>query len=338
MEKKILNVGVIGLGMGKAHAEGVTKTEGACLYAVCDINKARADEVAKELSAAHVFTDYRDMIADPAIDAVIIASPDQDHRQMILDSLAAGKHILCEKPLAFSREDCVVIVDAVKKSDKIFMVGQICRYTPGFKQAKEIIESGAIGELTFVESEYAHDYSHIYAGGSWRSDPVRNGGVGGGCHAVDLLRWYAGDPLEVFAYGAHKLLPEVSYDDATISVLKFPNGVIGKVFVSTGCKRPYTMRTQLFGTKGTILCDNTSDHMTLYVVDKDGVDLAEPQTIPIEIKNHNAGLEFEVFAKTIENDEPVAMDGVQGAKTIACCLAIVESAKTGKPVAPNYNF
>ena len=150
MEKKVLNVGVIGLGMGKAHAEGVTKTEGACLYAVCDINKARADEVAKELSVAHVFTDYRDMIADPAIDAVIIASPDQDHRQMILDSLNAGKHILCEKPLALTREDCGAIVEAVKKSDKKFMVGQICRYTPGFKQAKEIIESGAIGELTFV--------------------------------------------------------------------------------------------------------------------------------------------------------------------------------------------
>ena len=81
---------------------------------------------------------------------------------------------------------------AVKKTDKKFMVGQICRYTPGFKQAKEIIDSGAIGELTFVESEYAHDYSGIYAKETWRSDPVRNGVVGGGCHAVDLLRWIAG--------------------------------------------------------------------------------------------------------------------------------------------------
>lgn len=92
------------------------------------------------------------------------------------------------------------------------------------------------------------------------------------------------------------------------------------------------MRTQLFGTKGTILCDNTSDHMTLYVVDKDGVDLAEPQTIPIEIKNHNAGLEFEVFAKTIENDEPVAMDGVQGAKTMPapCHRGIRQNRKAGR--------
>ena len=105
MKQKLLNVGVIGLGMGRAHAEGVKNTEGACLYALCDIDRARADEVAKELEVSRVFTDYRDMIADPAIDAVIIASPDQDHRRMVLDSLDAGKHILCEKPLALTRED-----------------------------------------------------------------------------------------------------------------------------------------------------------------------------------------------------------------------------------------
>lgn len=208
------------------------------------------------------------MIADPAIDAVIIASPDQNHRQMILDSLNAGKHILCEKPLALTREDCGAIVEAVKKSDKKFMVGQICRYTPGFKQAKEIIESGAIGELTFVESEYAHDYSHIYAAGSWRSDPVRNGVVGGGCHAVDLLRWIAGDPEEVMAYGTHKTFADVTpYDDTHIAVLKFPNGVIGKVFVSISCKRDYTMRSVFYGTNGTIIVDNTSPTMTVFKQD-----------------------------------------------------------------------
>ena len=102
MEKK-MNVGVIGLRMGKTHANGVLLTEGACLYAVCDIDAALAEEVAKELGAPHFYTDYRDMIADPALDAVIIASPDQEHRQMVIDSLDAGKHILCEKPLALTR-------------------------------------------------------------------------------------------------------------------------------------------------------------------------------------------------------------------------------------------
>ena len=186
------------------------------------------NEVGFELGVDRRYLNYMDMIADENLDAVIIASPDQDHREMIENCLQAGLHILCEKPLALTREDIDAIVAAVKKSDKKFMVGQICRYTPGFKKAKEIIESGAIGELTFVESEYAHDYVNVFAkrGGNWRCDPQRNGVVGGGCHAVDLLRWFAGDPYEVCAYGTHKLLPQVTYDDATYTWYRSPEGVL----------------------------------------------------------------------------------------------------------------
>ncbi|MDD6174334.1 MAG: Gfo/Idh/MocA family oxidoreductase [Firmicutes bacterium] len=337
MEQKLLNVGVIGLSMGRLHAEGIKKTEGACLYALCDINRARAEEVARELSVDRVFTDYRDMIADPAIDAVIIASPDQDHRQMTLDSLNAGKHVLCEKPLAITREDCEAIIDAVKKSDRKFMVGQICRYTPGFRQAKEIIDSGAIGELTFVESENAHDYSHICA--EWRRDPARNGVVGGGCHAVDLLRWIAGDPEEVMAYGTHKTFADLTpYDDTHIAVLKFPNGVIGKVFVSVSCKRDYTMRSVFYGTNGTIIVDNTSPTMTVFKQDVfPGMDRhTMPITVPVNINNHNTAGEFKEFYDIIVNDKPVQTTVLEGANTIAACMAIVDSANSGKPVKPEY--
>lgn len=244
---------------------------------------------------------------------------------------------MCEKPLALSREDLEAIIAAANKADTKFMVGQICRFTPAFRKAKEIIDAGTIGDVYFVESEYAHDYAKIMHG--WRRDPLRHGVVGGGCHAVDLLRWLVGDPEEVFAYGSHKLLPMVDYDDATISVLKFPNGVIGKVFVSTGCKRPYTMRTLIYGTKGTIICDNTSDHMELYTLIEGDISVNEtPEIIPVDINNHNVVHEFEVFAGHIINDTPVAMSALEGAKTVATCHAIVESAKTGKPVKPNYNF
>lgn len=339
MEQKKLNVGVIGLGMGKAHAKGVLATDGACLYAVCDKNPEKLTSVARELGVERTFTDYKEMIADPAIDAVVIASPDQEHRQMILDCLDAGKHILCEKPLALTREDCDAIVNAVKKSDRKFMVGQICRYTPGFKQAKEIIESGAIGELTFVESEYAHDYSAIYANGSWRSDPARNGVVGGGCHAVDLLRWVAGDPEEITAYGVHKTFADVTpYDDTHIAILKFPNNVIGKVFVSISCKRDYTMRSVFYGTNGTIIVDNTSPTMTVFKQDVfPGMDKhSMPITVPVDINNHNATGEFKEFFDTIVNDLPVKTNVYEGANTIAACMAIMDSVECGKPVKPNY--
>ena len=339
MEKKVLNVGVIGLRMGKDHALGVKKQEGACLYAVCDIDAVRAETVAKEMDVPYVFTDYKEMLADSALDAVIIASPDQEHREMVINALDAGKHILCEKPLALTREDCEAIIAAVKKSDRKFMVGQICRYTPGFKLAKEIIDAGAIGELTFVESEYAHDYAEMYAKGTWRSDPARNGVVGGGCHAVDLLRWIAGDPQEVMAYGTHKTFENVTpYDDTHIAIMKFPNNVIGKVFVSISCKRDYTMRSVFYGTKGTIIVDNMSTQMTVFKMDvfgdKDRHDM--PITVPVEINNHNAEGEFKEFYDTIVNDQPVSTSVLEGANTIAVCMAIMDSAEGGRIVTPDY--
>ena len=337
MSKK-LNVAVIALKMGQKHAQAVAASN-SNLYAICDIDVELLNKIGDELNvpAESRYTDYKKLVNDPALDAVIIATPDQLHRPMCEEFLAAGKHVMCEKPLALTREDLNAILAAAKKTDKKFMVGQICRFTPAFKKAKEIIDAGTIGELFFVESEYAHDYHKIMF--DWRCDPNRHGVVGGGCHAVDLLRWIAGDPEEVFAYGSHKLLPMVDFDDATVSVLKFPNGVVGKVFVSTGCKRPYTMRTLFYGTKGTIICDNTSPTMQLYTLGEDGISVKpEPEIIEININSHNTVGEFAVFEDAILNGTPLLMTGEQGAKTVAACMAIVESAKTGKPVKPDYNF
>ena len=119
--------------------------------------------------------------------------------------------------------------------------------------------------------------------------------------------------------------------------MKFDENTAGKVFVSTGCKRDYTMRTVIYGTKGTLICDNTSPTMTLFTVDEEGV-TKEPQIIDITVNNHNAAKEFEVFADAILNGKPILTDAREGAKTVEVCLSIVESSQTGKPVKPNYKF
>jgi len=336
MEK--LSVGVIGLKMGRYHLKGLVDG-GFEVAAICDIDEEvlKTEQEKYGFPDEKCFTDWHEMLHLDAMNTVLIITPDQLHREMSEAFLAAGKHVMCEKPLAIVREDLDAIVRAADAAKTKFMVGQICRFTPAFVKAKELIEAGVIGEVCFAESEYAHDYAKILH--EWRADPNRHGMVGGGCHAVDLLRWLVGDPVEVFAYGSHKLLPQVSYDDATIAALKFPCGAIGKVFVSTGCKRPYTMRTQIWGTNGTILCDNKSDTMQLWTIGEDGISVnKEPEIIPIEINDHNVGGEFKVFSEHILKDTPVEMSAREGAKTVAVCFAIVESSKTGAPVVPNYQF
>ncbi len=334
MDKK-LKVANIGMKFGMSHVEGAMSCD-AEIVAICDSDEENLRFAGERYSIPEEkrFLDYNDLL-DSDIDVVTVAIPDQQHKKVSCDFLRAGKHVLCEKPLALTREDLEEIIKAADESDAQFMVGQICRFTPAFEKAKELVEAGTIGEVYFIESEYAHDYMKLVD--NWRADPLRHGVIGGGCHAVDLIRWLVGDPVEVFAYGTHKLLPTVAYDDATVAIMKFNDNLMGKVFVSTGCKRDYTMRTCIYGTKGTIICDNTSPTMTLFTTDEEGV-VKEPQILDIQVNNHNAAKEFEVFADAIVNNKKVLTDAREGAKTVEVCLSIVESSKTGKPVRPDYNF
>ena len=183
--------------------------------------------------------------------------------------------------------------------------------------------------LYFVESEYAHNYGeHARGYDDWRVCPEREGFIGGGCHAVDLLRWIAGDPTEVYAHANHKCLTDWPVNDCTIAIYKFPDNVMGKVFVSIGCRRDYTMRSVFYGTKGTIICDNTSPTITLY----EGEDYATPKTIPVEINNHNVTAEIDAFITSLIDGKDILVGSVEGANTVTVCCATVESAKIGKPV------
>ncbi len=335
--KKQLKVANIGMKFGMSHVEGAM-SYGAEIAALCDSNEENLRFAGERYSIPRErwFTDYNDIVNNKDIDVATVAVPDQLHKRISCDLLRAGKHVLCEKPLALTREDLREIIKTADESGCVFMVGQICRFTPSFIKAKEIVDSGVIGDIYFIESEYAHDYMKLVD--NWRADPLRHGVVGGGCHAVDLIRWIAGDPVEVFAYGTHRLLPTVAYDDATVAVMKFNENLMGKVFVSTGCKRDYTMRTCIYGTKGTLICDNTSPTMTLFTTDEEGVVNEKPEIIEIQVNNHNAAKEFDVFADAVLNSRAVPTDAREGAKTVEVCLSIVESSVSGKPVRPDYTF
>lgn len=343
---KILKIGVISCsGMAQVHMKAVMDNPQTELSMLCDVDEERLKEAAELFGVRKTATDYREVLADPEIDAVIIVTPDQTHKEITLVALDAGKHVLCEKPMALTMDDCRQMIDAAKAAKTKMMVGQICRYAPGFRKAKELIDRGEIGELFFVETEYAHDYSKNNV--PWRLDPLRHGFLGGGCHAVDLARWVAGDPLEVMAYSNHKMLKDWPTDDCTVAIMRFPNDVIGKVFVSTGCKRDYTMRSVFYGSKGTIITDNTSTSMTVF---KEGLGNGEtlleglPQThaipvkYPVDVSSHNAAGELNEFVDCIVNDKPIRTTAVEGAKTVLVSLAAVESTKTGKPVQITYDL
>lgn len=345
---KIVKIGVIGAGsFAEHHLKELAKVTCAKVVAICDINKELADEKAKLFNIESVYYNHHDLLAREDIDAVTLPLPDQIHREIAVDSLKAGKHVLCEKPMALNLDDCKAMVKASKETGKHLMVGQIGRYTPAFVKAKEILESGLIGDLFFIESEYAHDYSKIGGQGGWRMTPEREPIVGGGCHAVDLIRMLAGDPEEVFAYANNMSLVDWPIHDCTIGIMKFPSGVIGKVLTSTGCKRNYTMRSVIYGTKGTLVFDNKSSFMQLYqeqfIPGETDSFLGHPQQsialdIPVQVNNHNFAAEVTEFCECISEGKPIVSTAENGAKTASVCFAIVDSFKSGNKVKVDYNF
>lgn len=347
---KVVNYGVISAsGMASSHMQAISDNHQARLVAVCDLNLDKARAAAERFSVAGVYQDYQDLLQHEGLDAVVVATPDQQHKEMTINALRQGKHVLCEKPMALTLEDCKAMIEAERAGSAKLMIGQICRYTPGFVAAKKLIDRGEIGELFFVESEYAHDYSKIVGSPTvyhWRRDPLRHPFLGGGCHAVDLLRWIAGSPTTVSAFANRKVLKDMPTDDCTIAIYQFPNNVIGKVFVSIGCKRNYTMRSVFYGTQGTIITDNTTPSITVF---KEGfaaqdslmTDVSSytvPVQLPVRLNNHNTTGEIADFTRSILEDTPVTTSSVEGASTVEACLGAVASAASGQPVNLSYQY
>ena len=338
MEK--VRFAVVGVGgLGKGHIKGIKiHSDIAELVCVCDNVEEIAKSVAEENNVPY-YLDFYEMLKVGGFDCVILVTPDYIHCEHSVAALEAGYHVLCEKPLAQKIDECQQIVDAVRRTGKKFMTGQVGRKTPGFIKAKELVDAGEIGELFFVESEYAHDYQFL--GKAWRWDPVnlRYSVIGGGCHAIDLLRWIAGNPTSVMALANRKVLTDWPVDDCTIAIMQFPNNVVGKIFCGIGVKRNYTMRTCLYGTKGTIICDNTSPEITIFrhVTDENGKHTYPDEKIPVDINNHNLGAEIYDIALAIINDTELECNAIEGSNTVAVGLAAVESAaKGGMPVVPPY--
>ncbi len=345
MSKKVKFGAVGASGMGLNHIRSIAHHPKMELVAICDKNPERLEIAKTEVDCPAYYTDWHDLINDPNVEAVVLCIPDRLHKEMTVEALKAGKQVLCEKPMALTIEECEQMREAEKKYGQRLMVGQICRYAPGFQLAKKLVDRGEIGELFYVESEYAHDYAKSRGADEWRVDPLREPFLGGGCHAVDLLRWIAGDPYEVTAYSNHKCLTDWPINDCTISIMRFPNDVIGKVFVSIGCKRDYTMRSCFYGTKGTIICDNRSNHITVYkaemqekadIFGEHKQDFGVPIMLPVKLASHNTYGELGDFAESILNGKPVPTSAYDSERSVVVCLAAAQSAKEGRSIQIEY--
>jgi predicted dehydrogenase len=200
-----IRLGLIGAGgISKEHIKAALGLpERAVLQAICDVNEKAAAEKAEAHGIREVYSDYKQLLASPNVDAVIITVPNFLHAQVSVDSLRAGKHVLCEKPMVMKTEEADAIIRARDESGKQFMVSMNNRFRQAAQWLHERIESGAFGDIYHAKTGWVRRRG-IPAWGAWFFDRERSGGgplIDLGVHMLDVTLWLLGHPSPVVVTG-----------------------------------------------------------------------------------------------------------------------------------------
>lgn len=250
-----IGVGVVGLGQGQSHLRAFQLLDGARVVAVCDLDAALAERVARERNVPRHYPHYEQVLADRDVDLVVIATPDHLHGQQAIAALEAGKHALSEIPMALTIEECARIVALTDRTGLKYQLGNQVRYAFCLQDVQRLIAAGEFGEVFYGEGEYLHDMADIVTGRGadhWRigAEPQQTTLLGGGPHALDTLRWLMGVRfIETQAYhvGAHNQWGALH---TTCALFRAANGAVAKITVSYGMQRPYCLYYSVYGTEG----------------------------------------------------------------------------------------
>ncbi|CAI6083524.1 Gfo/Idh/MocA family protein [Cohnella sp. JJ-181] len=190
-----LSIGVIGTGsISESHMNAYAANPDAVIVAVCDLNRERADKAAAKYGASHIYTDYRELLANPEVDAVSICTWNHTHAEIAIAAVKAGKHVLVEKPLSMTVEEAEAVRDAVRATDRILQVGFVRRYDANAQLARRFAEQGEFGELYYAKASLIRRLGNP---GGWFADKDRSGGgplIDIGVHVIDLTWYLMGRP------------------------------------------------------------------------------------------------------------------------------------------------
>jgi predicted dehydrogenase len=346
-EDKRLRIGVLGAGQiaQAAHFESCTKARNADLAAICDV----ADDLRERMAIIHgadrTYADYDRMLADPEIDAVIIATADAFHVPASIRALEAGKHVLCEKPVGVTVEEAETLKQAVAKSSKVFQVGHMKRFDAGLQAAKTFIET-EMGELIALKAWYC-DSTHRYAmtdavqplvvtsanarkpAGNPKADLRRYYMLAHGCHLIDTARYFGGDIMSVTARLSERGGMWCWFVD-----VEFANGTLGHLDLTIAVRMDWHEGFQIYGQNGSII-GKTYNPWYYKSSDVDIFREADGSTHRV------LGADGHFYRRQIEGFADVILKGtkIQGANiddglaSVRAMIAIARSVESGKRMA-----
>ena len=343
---KKLRLGVLGLGEGRSIISAALKSELWELARLCDLNENLCRERAAEFQFPHYTTKFDDLLSDATIDVIAIYTPDPMHASHIRQCLAAGKHVICTKPLIDDLKDAAELLDAARKSGKRVFVGQSSRFFAPMIRQRQDYEAQKHGKVFSVEADYSAD-NRWFLEKSW----ARGGGLkwlfGGLSHPVDLVRWYFPDVVEVMGYG---LLTEngravgLQHEDAMQFILRTSSGKIARVSGAYSSPPTPHMRNShmtciLRGERGTSQADyydlRYSTHFKGEGCIQYDMEHLAPYYFRFGGRGHHAGEDqhyIEYVARCVAAGETPKPDLAEGILTVAVMTAMDQSLQTRQPV------
>ena len=330
---KQLNIGIIGAGrIGKVHMQSITyNVPTAKVLGITDVFKDGLQELADKYGIEKVHDDYKEMLADKDIDAVLVCSSTDTHADISIEAAKAGKHVFCEKPVDLTPEKVQAVIDAVAEAGVKLQVGFNRRFDHNFAHVRSLINEGKVGNLELIKITSRDP----------EPPPAEYAAVSGGMfldmtiHDFDMARFLAGsDVTEVYASATCLVDPaigEAGDVDTAIINLKFENGALGVIDNSRRAAYGYDQRIEVFGSKGAAMAANdTPTNVT--VMNAEGVTTDKPLYFFLERYMQSFRDEMVQFVDAILNDKETPTTGVDGLNSILVALAAKKSVKEGRPV------
>lgn len=329
---------VVGSGLwGSLHARVYSESEKARLVAVCDIDERRARDLASKFGVES-YTNLNAMLARDDIDAVSIVTPDFAHTDIALAAIAAGKHILCEKPLATTSAECRRIIDAAKAADLKLMVDFHARWSPPFWSAKKSIERGDVGSVRLV---YYRLNDTIYVPTemlSWASKSTVAWFIGS--HSLDTVMWLVGDrPTSVYAVSRSVVLKSRGIDtpDFYEVILEFANGAVAVIencwILPNSLPNIIDLKCEIIGSEGALYVDGSS-HRTVERYAGGKASFPDVLVMP-DVQGMQMGFAAESirhFIDCVADDRQPLVSGEDGLKVTELIETIEKSVSAGAKV------
>lgn len=341
--KEYVNVGIIGSRfVSTIHAESLRSCAHARIVAVASPTIGHVEEFARKHGIPRHFTDYRELLALPEVDMVVVGAPNNLHCQIAVDAARAGKHVVMEKPLCLNLAEADRMIDACHAARVKLMYAEELCFAPKYVRLKQLLDSGAIGKATLIKQCEKHDGPH--APHFWDVD--RSGGgvtMDMGCHGIEFFRWMLGRPkiTSVYAQMSTQVhMAKTQGDDNSVIIVEFEDGTIGVAEESWTKLGGMDDRSEVHGSEGVAYADllhgNAIETYSArgydYAVEKAGSTKGWSFTIFEEAWNYGFPQEMEHFVDCVRLDKTPLVTGEDGRAVLEAIFAAYESAGTGRKV------